>query len=399
MIGPGSTQHSLTTSAVVSASCSLALATAERTTLSISTAARFLLKLSIASASSTARPRIRSMTSRALRGAMRANRCFAVKAISTSKISHTSAAADIHSDKLFRRRRRCCARRRFGSLAAAVTAENPRRGKFAQFVSNHIFLHEDTDELVAVVHFKRVPDELGNDRAGPRPGLQRLLGAVLVELGNLAEQLLVDEWTFFCASAHYFCPLSVARCPLSVASATDNGPRTTDGLNVHGLRPLLEAAEFPTPQYQFFRILPRVTRDSALGGHARLAYRMTAAVRPSFAAAQRMIDRGHRLGTRVRANAHVAAAASLAHADVDPVEIAKLANPHATGAANAAHFAGGQNHHRPLAFFGSESSHAARRANQLATLTGIHFDVVNFQTSRNVGQRHGVANFRRRLRT
>src|ERR1051325_7151306 len=42
MIGPGSTQHSLTNSSPVSASCSLALATAERTTLSISTAARFL---------------------------------------------------------------------------------------------------------------------------------------------------------------------------------------------------------------------------------------------------------------------------------------------------------------------------------------------------------------------
>src|SRR5882762_8997093 len=178
MIGPGSTQHCLTYKPPVSASCSLALATAERTTLSISTAARFLLKLSIASASSTARPRIRSMTSRALRGAMRANRCFAVKAISTSNVSCRSGRAG-HQMRhtLFRRRwRGCAARGGLGSLAAAMTAENSRRREFAQLVSDHVFLHEHADELVPVVHLERVSDELRDDRAGTGPGLHGLLG-------------------------------------------------------------------------------------------------------------------------------------------------------------------------------------------------------------------------------
>src|ERR1044071_1885973 len=98
-----------------------------------------------------------------------------------------------------------------------------------------------------------------------------------------------------------------------------------------------------------------------------------------------MIDRVHRLGTRVRANPHVAAAAGLADADVDPVEIAKLADGRAAGAAHAAHFARWQNHHRPLAFFSAQSPDAAGGTNQLSTLARIHFDVVNFQTGRDVG--------------
>src|SRR5947199_8127355 len=98
---------------------------------------------------------------------------------------------------------------------------------------------------------------------------------------------------------------------------------------------------------------------------------MTAAIRAAFAAAEWMIDRIHRLGTRVGADAHVAATASLADADVDPVEVAKLANRRPTSAAHAAHFTGGQNHHRPLAFFGSESPDATGGPNQLAALAGI----------------------------
>ena len=53
---------------------SFALATAERMTFSTMPLARCLENLSMAMASSTSRPRIRSITSRALRGAMRAKR-------------------------------------------------------------------------------------------------------------------------------------------------------------------------------------------------------------------------------------------------------------------------------------------------------------------------------------
>src|SRR3569623_1151139 len=72
------------------------------------------------------------------------------------------------------------------SFAAAVTLEGACRGEFAELVPDHVFLDEDPDELVAVVHFEGVPNEFRDDRASPRPGLERLLGTVLIELGHLA---------------------------------------------------------------------------------------------------------------------------------------------------------------------------------------------------------------------
>src|SRR5262245_53750972 len=101
-----------------------------------------------------------------------------------------------------RRGSRARSTRSNGGLATAVPAENPGRRKFTELVPDHVFLHKHLQELVAVVHFKRVTDELRNDRARPSPGLDGLLGAVLVELRNLLEKLLVNERTFFCASAH-----------------------------------------------------------------------------------------------------------------------------------------------------------------------------------------------------
>src|SRR4051812_2640613 len=170
MIGPGSTQHAFTNSTPVSASCSLALATAERTTLSISTAARFLLKLSIASASSTGRPRIRSITSRALRGAMRANRCFAVNAVSLTSIASVGCASAHQPSGVLKHTlqiqlfRGCWSGSTtgpcFGCLSAAVAAENSRRREFTQLVADHVFLHEHADKFVAVVHFESVADKL-----------------------------------------------------------------------------------------------------------------------------------------------------------------------------------------------------------------------------------------------
>src|SRR5207245_1980120 len=41
---------------------------------------------------------------------------------------------------------------------------------------------------------------------------------------------------------------------------------------------------------------------------------------------------------------------------------------------------------------------AAGAADELSTLPGVHLDVVDFQPARDVGQRHGVAKLRRRVR-
>src|SRR5689334_21888131 len=102
-------------------------------------------------------------------------------------------------------------------------------------------------------------------------------------------------------------------------------------LHAHGLRTLLVRAELAATQDQLFGCLSRAAGDSALGGHAGLADGMTSAIGAAFAAAQRVVDRVHRLGTRVRADAHVSRAAGLADAHIDPVEIAKLSDGRAAG--------------------------------------------------------------------
>src|SRR5687768_15394558 len=153
------------------------------------------------------------------------------------------------------------ARRR--GLLARVAAERSRRGELAELVPDHVLLHEHLEELVPVVHFERVPDELGDDRARAGPGLDGLLGAVLVQLAHLAVELLVDKRAFLCASAH------------------------CDSLNVDRLRALLELAELSAAQDQLLAVLARVPGDAALGGHAGLANRVSAAVGAALAAAQR----------------------------------------------------------------------------------------------------------------
>ena len=252
----------------------------------------------------------------------------------------------------------------------AVAAERAGRGELAELVPDHVFLHEHLQELVPVVHLERVAHELRDDRARPGPGLDGLLGAVLVQLRDLLVELLVDERAFFCASAHVVSPNGPAVCAplLNVTrsrSADAAGACRTCGGGGSASRCASSGC----------RVMP------PLDGHARLADRVTPAVAAAFAAAQRVVDRVHRLGTGVRADAHVAAAAGLADADVDPVEVAELADRRAAGAADAPHFAGRQDDDGPVAFLRAEAGDAAGRADQLAALAGVHLDVVDFQAA------------------
>src|SRR4051794_9817319 len=110
--------------------------------------------------------------------------------------------------------------------------------------------------------------------------------------------------------------------------------------HIHRLRPLLEFAELAAAEDQFVAVLARMAGDAALRGDAGLADRMTSAIRAAFAAPERVVDRVHRLGARVRTLAHMAVTPGLADVHVDVIEVAKLADRRATLALHAAHFAG-----------------------------------------------------------
>jgi len=64
-------------------------------------------------------------------------------------------------------------------------------------MTDHVFLNEHLQEFVPVVNLKRMAHKLRDDRAGPCPGLDGLLGLVVVQTGNLFEEFLVDVGTFF----------------------------------------------------------------------------------------------------------------------------------------------------------------------------------------------------------
>src|SRR5438477_10712785 len=81
-------------------------------------------------------------------------------------------------------------------------------------MSNHVFRHKHPLEVLAIVHFKRMPDEIRNDRARPAPGLHRTLRPLRVELIDLPQKILRDKRPFFRAATHIFLP----SCYLLLAS-------------------------------------------------------------------------------------------------------------------------------------------------------------------------------------
>jgi hypothetical protein len=65
-------------------------------------------------------------------------------------------------------------------------------------VTDHRFADEDGHVLAPVVHRDGVTDHVGEDRRGPRPGLDHLLLAGGVHLLDALHEALVDERTLLC---------------------------------------------------------------------------------------------------------------------------------------------------------------------------------------------------------
>src|SRR5262245_18857667 len=82
-----------------------------------------------------------------------------------------------------------------------MTAENSRRGEFAQLVTDHVLGHEQFHELPAIVHQEVAANEVRHDRAIAGPGFDRLAVAARLPLDFL-EQLFIDVRAFFERSAH-----------------------------------------------------------------------------------------------------------------------------------------------------------------------------------------------------
>src|SRR3954451_14258965 len=83
-----------------------------------------------------------------------------------------------------------------------MAAIGARRCELAQLVADHRLRYEHRHVLAAVVHRDRMPDELGEDRGGARPGLQHALLLAVVHFLDPLHQLGVDERPLLTRPAH-----------------------------------------------------------------------------------------------------------------------------------------------------------------------------------------------------
>jgi hypothetical protein len=61
---------------------------------------------------------------------------------------------------------------------------------------NHIFCHEDRNELLAVMNRERMSDHIRNHGGPSRPGLNDLSILVLIHPLHFLKQMIVNECTF-----------------------------------------------------------------------------------------------------------------------------------------------------------------------------------------------------------
>src|SRR5204863_3693759 len=90
-----------------------------------------------------------------------------------------------------------------GLHRASVAAEETCRRELAELVSNHVLRHVNRDELVAVVDREGVTDEIGDDRACPRPRLDHALLVPVVHRRDFRHEGVCDVRTLLNASRHY----------------------------------------------------------------------------------------------------------------------------------------------------------------------------------------------------
>src|SRR3954454_4635868 len=174
------------------ARCS-ALATADASSLPTGSAAACGSNFTIAWASVAGRPRIRSTTRRTFVGDIRTYRAVALPTmvcVSGNRSDTTTSP-----------------------LVLDVSAEGARRRELAELVADHRLGDEHRDVLATVVHGDGVTEHGRDDHRSPRPGLDHVLGALVVLRVHLLHQVVVDERALLQAAWHRSLSPSAASWP------------------------------------------------------------------------------------------------------------------------------------------------------------------------------------------
>src|SRR5262245_3568427 len=92
----------------------------------------------------------------------------------------------------------------------------PRRGKFAELMTHHIFADENRNELATVVHADRVSHHFRSDGRAARPSAHNLLLARVVHRADFLGKMLIDKGPFFDRTRHRYLPFLLCTMYLSV---------------------------------------------------------------------------------------------------------------------------------------------------------------------------------------
>src|ERR1035438_3212675 len=95
----------------------------------------------------------------------------------------------------------------------SVLLEDARGRELAEPVAHHVFRHEHRVKHLPVVHCEGQADEIRRNHRTPRPGLDRRLGLIRLGLGDLLQQMPVDERAFFNWASHSASKLLVLHWP------------------------------------------------------------------------------------------------------------------------------------------------------------------------------------------
>src|SRR5690606_5371994 len=140
-------------------------------------AAFFELKASRLSASPTFFPRIWSATKRAFWAEIRAPDSLAATSIVPYPLT-------------------------LGFLVRSVPTISAGTSELAEFVADHVFVHEDRDMLTTVMHSDGQTDHLRQNDGATRPGFNRLAIVLFHRHFDLLQEVKIDKRTFFQRTRH-----------------------------------------------------------------------------------------------------------------------------------------------------------------------------------------------------